>query len=253
MSLIDYFGEIFEKIKSQSSNIINDLGCFEDKGSYGETLTESKLNSYGISGRRVVFRNLLVPYHGKTVEIDLMMIHEKGIFVFESKNYSGWIFGSADQLKWTQSLSSGEKYRFYNPIMQNQTHIKALSEKLKLPTTYFFSYIVFSERCELKAVPDNTEQVSIVRRHKLLKRLSQQLDTLPELYSPMVLDSIADIIKEYANNSRAEYKAHADRVHEQMNSDICPLCRSKLILKNGKHGSFWGCSSYPRCHYTRDL
>ena len=44
------------------------------------------------------------------------MIHEKGIFVFESKNYSGWIFGSADQLNWTQSLQNGEKHHFYNPI-----------------------------------------------------------------------------------------------------------------------------------------
>ena len=49
-----------------------------------------------------------VPYQGRTSEIDLLMIHEKGIFVFESKNYSGWIFGSADQLHWTQSLQNGK-------------------------------------------------------------------------------------------------------------------------------------------------
>ena len=52
---------------------------------------------------------------GKTTEIDLLMIHEKGIFVFESKNYSGWIFGSEDQLKWTQCFKSGQREHFYNP------------------------------------------------------------------------------------------------------------------------------------------
>lgn len=45
---------------------------------------------------------------GTWYTIDLLMIHEKGIFVFESKNYSGWIFGSADQLNWTQSLQNGK-------------------------------------------------------------------------------------------------------------------------------------------------
>ena len=30
---------------------------------------------------------------GETSEVDLIFITQKGIFVFESKNYSGWIFG----------------------------------------------------------------------------------------------------------------------------------------------------------------
>lgn len=253
MDLMDFFNDVFKMLSEQGAGIFNDPAFYEDDGTYGETLTASALNSNGLGGHRIVYRNLLVPYKDKTTEIDLLMIHEKGIFVFESKNYSGWIFGKADQLKWTQSLSHDRKYQFYNPIMQNQTHIKALSDVLRLPTSYFYSYIVFSERCELKSVPDNTEQVSIVRRHKMLPRLRQQLDRLPELYTPTVVDSIADIIKSYANKSEAEYQAHANRVYEQMNSDICPLCKNKLTVRMGKNGAFLGCSSFPRCRYTRDL
>lgn len=41
--------------------------------------------SANIPGYQKVLRNLYVPYNGKTSERDVLMIHEKGIFVFESK------------------------------------------------------------------------------------------------------------------------------------------------------------------------
>lgn len=84
----------------------------------------------------------------------MIMLHESGIYVFESKNYDGWIFGSETQKNWTQSLASGRgktrKYTFLNPIIQNKVHVKWLQSYLhdnsNLPV---YSYIVFSERCEL--------------------------------------------------------------------------------------------------------
>lgn len=35
--------------------------------------------------------------------------------------------------------------------------------------------------------------------------------------------------------------------------DICPECGSALIMRNGGHGPFLGCSSYPSCHYIKSL
>lgn len=32
---------------------------------------------------------------------------------------------------------------------------------------------------------------------------------------------------------------------------ICPLCEGKLIMRNGKYGSFIGCSNFPKCRYTQ--
>lgn len=31
----------------------------------------------------------------------------------------------------------------------------------------------------------------------------------------------------------------------------CPRCGSKLVKRHGPFGDFVGCSSYPKCHYTR--
>lgn len=37
------------------------------------------------------------------------------------------------------------------------------------------------------------------------------------------------------------------------NTRYCPECQEKLILKDGIHGLFWGCASYPDCLYTEQV
>ena len=137
----------------------------EGTGGLGEYLTEYALEHGDLPGRRAVFRNVLVPRStGPTSEseVDVLMVHETGVYVMESKNYEGWIFGSAEQPQWTQTLEGGHKNRFYNPIIQNRAHIKALAAHLGLPEDAFRSYIVFSERCELRKVPASTRDVVLL-------------------------------------------------------------------------------------------
>ena len=99
---------LFEILKGEQPGFIKTLLNDENAGQFGEFSTEYALTNHNLPGELVVLKNVYVPYQGRTSEIDLLMIHEKGIFVFESKNYSGWIFGSADQLNWTQSLQNGK-------------------------------------------------------------------------------------------------------------------------------------------------
>lgn len=94
-------------------------------GRRGEKLTERELNLVCLFGRKGrVLRNIYVPKdNGETSEIDVAFITQKGIFVKESKNYSGWIFGDEKTAYWTAVVPNGEKNCFYNPIKQNRTHI----------------------------------------------------------------------------------------------------------------------------------
>lgn len=238
----------WEIIKGEQPDIIKSILNYENLGQFGEFSTEYALTNDNLEGKLIVLKNIYVPYQDKTSEIDLLMIHEKGIFVFESKNFSGWIFGSANQLNWTQSLQNGEKHHFYNPIRQNQTHIKALSEYLNMPISSFTSYIVFSERCSLKSVPEDTEQVIIVRRPNMLKKLRTQLRSSVNLYSPEKILQLAQKLQPLTNKSEAEKQQHIDNIKEK-----CPFCGSELVLRQGKYGQFWGCSTYPKCKFTRPL
>ena len=74
--------------------------------------------------------NLQVPVgDGKSTEIDLLLIHETGLYVFEIKHYKGTIYGKFSDKKWTQYFRTASNNSFQNPILQNQYHIKALKSK----------------------------------------------------------------------------------------------------------------------------
>lgn len=209
---------LWEIIKGEQPGIIKSILNYENLGQFGEFSTEFALTNDNLDGELVVLKNVYVPYRDKTSEIDLLMIHEKGIFVFESKNYSGWIFGNASQLNWTQSLQNGEKHHFYNPIRQNQTHIKALSEYLNIPVSSFTSYIVFSERCSLKSVPENTDQVIIVRRPDMLKKLRTQLGSSVNLYSSEEMLQLVQKLQPLTNKGEAEKQQHINDIKKSVHS-----------------------------------
>lgn len=149
-----------ERLKYLNKRIFASNFGFADKGETGENFIEREL--YKLTVNKRILRNAYIPYKDGTAEIDIIMITEYGIYVIESKNYSGWIFGSEKQTYWTQSLNKNSKYKFYNPVLQNKTHIKALSEYLNINMNYFQSYIVFSENSELKKVPQDTAYFKIL-------------------------------------------------------------------------------------------
>ena len=65
-----------------------------NKGEVGEYLIWEELQRFEEEGGKFLF-NLYIPKpNGETTEVDVVFIHPKGFFVFESKNYKGWIFGS---------------------------------------------------------------------------------------------------------------------------------------------------------------
>src|ERR1035437_1866913 len=35
--------------------------------------------------------------------------------------------------------------------------------------------------------------------------------------------------------------------------NACPVCRQPMVLRKGKWGAFWGCSSYPKCRGKREV
>lgn len=141
-----------------------------DLGKWGEYLTYKYLKEYEKEGAKFLFNVYIPKENGETTEIDVLMISRKGIFVFESKNYSGWIFGSERQKNWYQTLPAGKgkshKEHFYNPIMQNRSHIKHLKS---LIGDHFLmhSIIAFSERCTLKNVEVQSSDINVINRNEV--------------------------------------------------------------------------------------
>jgi hypothetical protein len=97
------------------------------KGSLGETLVTQ--GTFRLLDKEVYrgFSDLYVPRpdgDGLT-QVDHVVVSPFGIFVIETKNYTGWIYGAEHQAKWTQTFGSGGKFSFQNPIWQNKLHLRA--------------------------------------------------------------------------------------------------------------------------------
>ena len=188
----------------------------EGTGGLGEYLIEYGIEHGKLPGRIEVFRNVLVPRKkGPTdeSEVDVLLLHETGLYVIESKNYSGWIFGSEGQRQWTQTLEGGKKERFYNPIMQNRAHVRALAACLGVEREQMRSYVVFSERCTLKKVPDDCEEYVVCRRPHLLKRLRADMASRRTVFDEALMDELAEKIAALVEEStKAAKDAHVEQV-----------------------------------------
>lgn len=132
-----------------------------DRGTRAERKLVLKLLKNGIHPKAIFHDLYIRNSNGTFSQIDLVVATPVGILVFEVKDYSGWIFGKGHQRQWTQVLAYGkEKHRFYNPIMQNRTHINNLQKQLRqFENIPFFSIIVFygsSVFRDISFIPDNT-------------------------------------------------------------------------------------------------
>jgi len=90
-----------------------------------------------------------------TTQIDHVFVSRFGIFVVETKDYRGWIFASPGARYWTQVFYRA-KFRFQNPIHQNDGHVRAIQELVEfLPADAIRSAVVFTGNAEFKtAIPE---------------------------------------------------------------------------------------------------
>ena len=140
------------------------------------------------------------------------LLHERGIFVFESKNYGGRISGGAADRYWTQTFPNGAEYPFYNPVRQNAGHIQAAAGYFKLPAGVFQSCAVFSERCALD-VPRRCGGCAVLRRGEVVRWLKAELDRRPVRYPPEQLERWAERLKSArATRKKRQHIAYVRRL-----------------------------------------
>ena len=196
----------------------------------------------------------------------MIFLHESGLYVIESKNYSGWIFGNEEQDHWTQCLRgkfhTTQKHSFYNPLLQNETHICALMELLKDDTIPYYSYVVFGNNCELKNIQLTSGRHHVTYALYLRKDIEYHAQCTGIQLSDEKMDSLYATLVNFTEASSWQREAHIKEVQSKQYPIIqpdgtwaCPHCGGQLVRRVAQRGSrtgqtFWGCSNYPRCHFT---
>ncbi len=205
----------------------------------------------------IVLNDLLLPtVKDKTSQIDHVVVSTRGIFVIETKNHAGRISGSEQSQYWQQHLSSQSR-GFYNPVLQNRSHLRAVRRQLpKLDQELFSSMVVFSEawRLDIKAddiiierslLPDKhiartlipEERVRkhwwcpwrkevVLDEHKMVTRIDGMVEELQR--RPRIIDR--DTMKQLAEklidanitdrSARKEHTEYAKRTSKDVSGDI---------------------------------
>lgn len=211
----------------------------------------------------MIMQNLYIPKgDNRTAEIDVLFLSTKGIFVIESKNYAGYIFGNDQQKYWTVSLYAGggrtEKHRFYNPVWQNRTHIKYLRRLLdtSIPVN---SIVVFSERGEIKDISYYADDVTILQSNAVDEYFYDVRSSWPDRITEEKLKDIQAQLLPFTETDEEKRQEHIRRIIEERdNPQTCPWCGGRLVIRTAKRGAsagnqFYGCSNYPKCKYTRNV
>ncbi len=276
--LIVYIKNNIEFKKSSYYDITHNsyLSVRFDNGKYGEYLTYKYLKKFEKSGAKFLFNAYIPRENGETNEIDVLMICSNGIFVFESKNYSGWIFGSENQKNWYQTLPAGRgksrKESFYNPIMQNRTHIKYLKNLLDMQVP-INSIIVFSDRCTLKSIQTTSSDVKVINRYNICRVVTDICaQTVISILSQQQIVELYNKIYPYTQVSENTKTQHIHNIQNKKKIEVmstdenvaesqklqCPKCGAELTLRTAKRGAnignkFYGCSNYPKCRYIQEI
>lgn len=184
------------------------------KGTLGESITNAVLYHLCINGYKgTPFHNIYLPKgNGEYSEIDLAFVTTKGIFVFECKNYSGWIFGSHKDKYWTVSFPNGQKKQFYNPIIQNQSHINVL-RKIYGKDIPCFSIVVFSDKSTLKKIDLGDSYAQVVRMDSLFDVVSRAWPNTPDVLSEERVNEICESMKSYTHVSSSVKKEHINSIN----------------------------------------
>ena len=195
------------------------------------------------------FHDVIIPAKNGTTQIDHILVSPYGLFIVETKNKKGWIFGCGDQPNWTQSIY-GKKYSFQNPLRQAFRQKKVLSEYLELHEPVIHIVIFFVGDCEFKtSLPDNAIN------SRLGKYVKQFKD---HVLKPEEINRIVKKLEKHVSESSFTARDHIHSLRERHSSTtVCPKCGSSLVERTARSGpnagsKFLGCKKYPRCRFTKN-
>jgi hypothetical protein len=236
----------------------------KQKGKRGEMRVSVILSQ--LSDEYTILNDLVFRTEKGTTQIDHLVVSKYGIFTIETKNYRGEIYGDDNRKeltqlivtevtyakKWWKTYTYVTKNRFYNPVKQSVGHAFRIKELLSaFPHVKIVPIVVFTGDAILSNVESKHH---VVYEDNLLDVICEYRtiyladDDVQSVVSILEGNNVREIVndRQHVKNLRTA----AREVNATINSGICPKCGGHLVQRNGKYGTFYGCSNYPKCRFT---
>lgn len=221
----------------------NPVQSSEKLGEFGENSVKSIIGET-VEDEKYVINNLIIKNNESTSQIDHIVINPRGIFVIETKNYSGKIYGTPNQREWTQILAHGNvRNKIYNPIKQNATHVYNVRKILGFQPIR--SLIVFTQNNTEHVDANDVIPISALRKTLNCGQPVLTAEQMKTAYNALLSKKISVTNNEHVKNVKEQ--------QFKLACGYCPRCGSKLVVRNGKYGEFWGCSNYPKCKFIKNF
>lgn len=204
-----------------------------------------------------VFNDLLVRDGNYTTQIDHIILSRYDVFVIETKNVHGKVYGSGNAEFWKQYLpdwgykryGTTQEHQLRNPLWQNAGHIKSLRRLVFDNNIPIYGIMVFPYETDLYVTADQP----VLKMWQVIPYIKQYRDKVLSadqvgFYRRRLLEVIST-----TESDRQQHLNNVNRNKERRDAAVangrCPRCGGSLVLRTGKYGQFYGCSNYPRCNY----
>ena len=222
-------------------------------GMAGEHYIASILQSCCHTQNEPVMNNVILfdTQTGRSSQIDHILICNRGIFIVETKDYSGLVFGNDQQRQWTQVLIQGRrkrKIRFHSPVKQNATHCYLVKRILhqRFP---IYGVVVFVQnniqRVQSSCICSSMNLSAYIHSHGVESALNEAS-----------MEEARQLLQQHIDSYRvsaSEHMSHIAKLENDLKNNICPRCGGNLVLRKGSYGCFYGCSNYPKCKFTKKI
>lgn len=215
-----------------------------------------------------LIKNVTMPTEDGTTQIDHVIVSKYGIFVVETKNMKGWIFGGPNQSTWTQQIFK-HKSKFQNPLRQNYKHVKTLQSLLGLSEQQIHSLIVFVGESTFKTnMPENvTHGIGYIKFIKSKTKPVLPVENMREIVNKIEAGRLTPsfktnrehikhvkTIKDEKNNNAKDMSATCKykTANPIIAANTCKACGSELKIREKKTGvdigkKYWVCIKFPEC------
>jgi hypothetical protein len=168
-----------------------------------------------------------------TTQIDHIIVSKYGIFVVETKNMKGWVFGSENQKQWTQQIFK-HKSKFQNPLHQNYKHVKTLEACLNAKNDSIFSVIIF--------IGDSTFKTKMPANVKFARGGIEYIKSKTDIVfnEQEIANTIEQVesgrLERSFKTNRQHIKHVREIIEEKSGIKDCSKCGSEMVLRKASKG-----------------
>ncbi len=268
--------ELEELEKAARGSIKNDISkqiAYLKRGNYGEDEIMFQLNYADMD--MYVLRDVYVELDGISAQIDYYVITSKLHFIIECKNLFGNItINNKGDFVRTYTYGGKEiREGIESPITQNERHMLVLKKRRMLNAGKIKAAIIernfpgFTKPLVVLAnkktilndryAPKNVKD-KVIRADSLVKTIKKMCaaSNMPKCNKKEMEEQAKYVLSIHQDNGTDYVKPFRELVEKQNSEaeqNICPRCGGKLVQRNGKRGTFIGCSNYPKCRYTENI